>query len=116
MGHCGLFRDLGEVLRGRQRMGEHAAGDGVGEELLQLPAPLLLGELLEERVLPPSEDLDALEGEVLVEAAQLEAGPVDLRDGDLPDEAGPPADALQVQRVVLPQVELQQVEDEELFL
>ena len=95
-------------------MGEHAAGDGEGEELLQLLPPLLLGQLLEEGVLPSAEDLYPLEGEVLVEAAQLEPRPVDLRDGDLPDEPGPASDAFEVQRVVFPQVELQEVQDAEL--
>ena len=80
-----------------------------------LAAPLLLGELLEEGVLAPAEDLDALAGEVLVEPPQLEARPVDLRHGDLADEAGPPADAFQVEGVVLLQVELEQVEDPELL-
>ncbi len=97
-------------------MGEHAAGNRVGEELLQLLAPPLLGQLLEERVLPPAEDLHALVGEVLVEPAQLEAGAVDLGDRDLPDQAGPAADALEVQRVILPEIELEQIQDAELFL
>src|SRR5208337_694853 len=97
-------------------MGEHAAGDHIREQLLHLPSALLLGEFLQERVLPPPEYLDALEGEVLVEAPQLQTGPVDLRYRDLADEPGASADALQVKGVIFPQVELQQVEDQESFL
>ena len=76
----------------------------------------LLCQLLKKSVLSPAEYLDALEGEVLIETAQLEAGAVDVRDGDFSDQTGSSPDAGEVERVVLPQIELQQVEDSEFFL
>ena len=114
-GAAGFFRDVVEIRRGLQGMREHAAGDGELEELLHFPAPLLLGKLLEKGVFPPAEDLDALVGEVLIETAQLEPRPVDLRDGDLPDETRPAADTFQVEGVVLPQVKLEEIEHPELL-
>ena len=107
----GHIRQAQKVVGGVDAVGKHAAGKLIRDHLAQRRSDPFRGELLQVGALAPAKHLDALPGEAVEEAAQGEAGTVQLRSVELRRQPAAPADASQIQRLVLLRVKAQQVEN-----
>jgi hypothetical protein len=81
-------------------MGENTAGYFKRKHLLDSFQSSFRGDLVQVSDLSAPEKLDALPGKRIVKSRQGESGTVQVRNGNIPNETSPAADAPEIKRIV----------------
>ncbi|VBB38953.1 hypothetical protein TRIP_E160177 [uncultured Spirochaetota bacterium] len=107
---AGFFGGLGKTDGRPERAGEYATGDIVGKKGFHRAVGALGVEFGQIGAFAPAENLKPIPGEGLVEARQGETRSVQVGNGYLPAQAGPPRHAGQVQGILLLELQRKQIE------
>ena len=94
------LRDFEQLGRRLHAAADDDTRDAVGEEAFEQLAALLGGTLVQVGHFDLADDLGTLEGEKLIEAAELHTGAVQLRRTDVPRVVGRGYQALQAERLL----------------